>query len=257
MGGAIGLFWLVFWLALYQPPRRNRWLNQVEAAELAKAGVGAEAPAAKKFSNWRGVLTSRPGLTLILARFLTDPVIYFVIFWLPAYLEKERGFSLTMIGRYSWVPFAFGGFGYLVGGWISGRLIKAGWSVTKARKAAMTIGALILPSAILAPLVPTASLAIAAMSLVVFGHAIWVTNLLALPADLFPSGEVATASGFSGMGGAIGGALANWYTGAIVANFSYLPIFICAGVLHPIAVVLVWKLLSERFLRKNSQASKL
>jgi len=252
--GALGLLWLVFWLTLYQPPRRNRWLSATEAAELNKAGVAAEVPITKKFSNWRGVLTSRPGLTLILARFLTDPVIYFVIFWLPAYLEKERGFSLTMIGRYSWVPFAFGGLGYVVGGWLSGRLIRAGWSVTKARKAAMTVGALILPTAILAPLVPSAGLAIAAMSLVVFGHAIWVTNLLALPADLFPPGEVATASGFSGMGGAIGGALANWYTGAIVAKFSYLPIFICAGVLHPIAVALVWWLLSERFLRQKSQS---
>jgi len=250
--GALGLIWLVFWLTLYQPPRRNRWLSASEAAELDSAGVAAEVPVGQKFSNWRGVLTSRPGFTLVLARFLTDPVIYFVIFWLPAYLEKERGFDLTMIGRYSWVPYAFGGFGYIIGGWLSGRLIRAGWSVTKARKTAMTVGALLLPTAILAPLVPTAGLAIAAMCVVVFGHAIWVTNLLALPADLFPPGEVATASGFSGMGGAMGGALANWFTGSIVAHFSYLPIFIAAGLLHPVSVLLVWWLLSERiFGQKN------
>jgi ACS family hexuronate transporter-like MFS transporter len=244
--GALGLIWLVLWLILYQPPRRNRWISQGEAAELEQAGVAAEVPVSARLSNWRGVLLSRAGMTLILARFLTDPVIYFVIFWLPDYLEKERGFSLAMIGKYAWMPYAFGGLGYIAGGWLSGRLIQAGCSVTKARKIAMTVGAALLPTAILAPLVPTAGLALAAMCVVVFGHAIWVTNLMALPADLFPPGEVATASGFSGMGGSIGGALANWFTGSIVLHFSYLPIFICAGLLHPISILLVWLLLSER-----------
>ena len=74
---------------------------------------------------------------------------------------------------------------------------------------------------------------------------------MALPADLFSPGAVATAAGVSGMGGAIGGALANWYTGAIVMHFSYLPIFICAGLLHPFAVLLVWLLLPERYFRSS------
>lgn len=76
--------------------------------------------------RWLGVLTSRAGFVLILARFLADPVIYFVIFGLPDYLEKERGFDLKTVGRYAWVPYAFGGIAYLVGGWLSGRLMRAG-----------------------------------------------------------------------------------------------------------------------------------
>lgn len=249
--GAVGIVWTVAWLALYESPRRSRWLSLREAEELKAAGVTAEiapvpAPVGRTKVNWLGVLTSRSGFMLVAARFFTDPVIYFVIFWLPAYLEKERGFDLKMIGEYAWVPYLFGGIGYLAGGWLSGRLIRAGWSVSRARKTTMALGAAFMPAAIFAPLVPSWQLAIGATCFIVLGHAIWVANLMTLPADLFPPRAVGTAAGFSGMGGAIGGALANWFTGAIVTHFTYLPIFICAGLLHPFALLLVWRFLPDR-----------
>lgn len=258
--GLIGFVWLIAWLILYQPPRRNRWLGPAEAAVLSSAGVigeGAVAatPVKRQKVNWRGVLASRAGIMLILARFLTDPVIYFVMFWLPAYLEKERGFNLKMVGDYAWIPWAVGGVGYLFGGWVSGRLMRSGRKIGRSRKTAMTIGAAILPSAILAPLVPSPALAIAAMCVVVLGHAIWITNLMTLPTDLFPPGEVATAAGFSGMGGALAGALANWGTGWVVVHFSYLPVFICAGLLHPLGILLVWLLLPERYFSKGREGA--
>ena len=249
--GALGIVWMAAWLLIYDPPCRNRWLNKREAAEFREQSAPSDLPVAK--ANWWSVVSSRPGLMVILPRFLTDPVIYFVIFWLPAYLEKERGFDLAMIGKYTWMPYVFGGApGYIIGGLISDWFMRRGWNISSSRKLAMTIGAAFLPAAILAPFVPTAGLAMAAICLVVFGHAIWVANLMALPADLFPSGQVATAAGVSGMGGAIGGALASYFTGAIVMHFSYLPIFICAGLLHPLAVQFVWLLLPERYFRSTA-----
>ncbi|HTV43390.1 MAG TPA: MFS transporter [Candidatus Sulfotelmatobacter sp.] len=252
--GALGIIWLLAWLAIYESPRRNRWLSDAEAAEFREAPaavVTPEIPAQK--TNWLDVVFSRPGLMVILPRFLTDPVIYFVIFWLPAYLEKERGFDLAMVGNNTWMPYVYGGMpGYIIGGLLSGWMIRMGWDIGRSRKTAMTIGAAFLPAAILAPYLPTSQLAIAAMCLVVFGHAVWISNLMALPADLFPPGAVAMAAGVSGMGGAIAGALANWYTGDIVSRFSYHPIFICAGLLHPIAVFLVWQLLPERYFRVSA-----
>ena len=244
--GALGLIWVILWWILYQPPQRNRWLSEKESAELTAAGVVAESPAAKVRVDWRGVLRSRPCLTLILVRFLSDPVIYFVIVWFPAYLQRERGFDLSMIGKYAWVPFVFGDIGYIFGGWISGRFMRAGWSLPKSRKVAMAVGASLLPVAVLVPLVPSAALAIAATSVAVLGHAIWVANLLTLPADIFPQSEVGTAAGLSGMGGAIGGALANLVTGYIIAHYTYLPIFIWAGLMHPLSLLLVWRLLPSR-----------
>ena len=241
--GAAGIFWMVFWLAIYESPQ--------ETPQLRKLTGSHETPVVKKPVNWLGVVCSRGGLMLILARFLTDPVIYFVIFWLPAYLEKERGFNLAMIGRYAWLPYAVGGIGYLIGGWLPALMMRAGWSVSRSRKTAMGIGAAIMPVAIIAPLAPAWWMAIAAMCVVVMGHAIWITNLMTLPTDLFSPQEVGTAAGFAGMGGAIGGALANWFTGSIVADFSYLPIFVCAGLLHPISVLLIWRFLPERAFAKN------
>ncbi|MGH7981296.1 MAG: MFS transporter, partial [Limisphaerales bacterium] len=149
-------------------------------------------------------------------------------------------------------PFVYGGVpGYIIGGLLSGWMHQSGRRIGVSRKAAMTIGAAFLPAAILAPFVPSSGMAIAAMCVVVFGHAIWISNFMALPADLFPASAVATAAGVSGMGGAIGGALANWFTGSIVLHFSYMPIFICAGLLHPFAVLLVWLLLPERYFRSS------
>ena len=151
-----------------------------------------------------------------------------------------------MVGKYGWVPFFIGGSGYIFGGWLSGRLMRAGWSLARARKTAMLVGACFLPSAILAPRVPTASLAIIAVSFVLFGHAVWVANLLTLPADLFNPNEVATGSGFSGMGGAISGIFAALCTGYVVTRFSYQPIFLLAGLMHPLAMALVFWLLPDR-----------
>ena len=253
--GALGLVWLVFWWILYQPPARNRWLGRKEAAELRAAGIGADAAVARERVDWRGVLRSRPCLTLILVRFLADPVIYFVIVWFPAYLQTERGFDLAMIGKYAWVPFVFGDIGYVFGGWLSGQLMRAGWSLPKSRKVAMAVGAALLPIAVLVPLVPSAGLAIAATSVAVFGHAVWVANLLTLPADMFRQSEVGTAAGFSGMGGAIGGALANLVTGYIITQFTYLPIFIWAGLMNPISLSLVWWLLPTRVFEPKAAAS--
>lgn len=246
--GAAGLLWLAAWMILYDVPACNRWLRKDEydaiQAELPPVDETLPAPAAKV--NWKRVIAMRGCWTLIVARFFTDPVIYFVIFWLPEYLRKERGFDLAMVGKYSWVPFLFGGVAYVAGGWLSGRLIKAGWSLPSARKFVMLLGAGCMPFALVAPFVPAAWMAIAATCFLTFGHGFWVSNLQALPTDLFPGHEVGTASGFTGMGGAIGGMLAQLGTGYLVSHFSYAPVFIMAGLMHPLSAGIVYALLPNR-----------
>ena len=222
--GVLGLFWVAFWLVIYEAPRRNRWLSRTETVELGELAVTNETPAAPAPVNWLSVATSRAGIMLAVARFLTDPVIYFVIFWLPAYLEKERGFSLAMIGKYAWMPYLFGAVGYLVGGWLSGRMLRAGWTVSRARKTGMAIGAGIMPVAILAPLVPSWWMAIAAMCLVVMGHAIWIANLMTLPTDLFPSRAVGTAAGVVRHGWRH-----RWRVGQLVHRFRCFPFLLPAN----------------------------
>ncbi|HKX00593.1 MAG TPA: MFS transporter [Bryobacteraceae bacterium] len=245
--GAMGVIWLIAWLILYQPPHRNRWLGAREYAEIKNWVRPPEEASAAPRVNWRKVIAMRQCYTLILARFFTDPVIYFVIFWLPEYLRKERGFDLKMVGDYAWVPFVFGDIGYILGGWLSGRLMRAGWKLPNARKFVMLMGSVIMPASIFAPLVPTAWMAIAATCFVTFGHAFFVSNVQTLPADLFSGQEMGTASGFSGMGGAVGGILANLGTGYIVQHVSYAPVFFMAGLMHPLSIALVYWLLPNRY----------
>jgi ACS family hexuronate transporter-like MFS transporter len=239
--GALGLVWLVFWLNLYQPPHLNRFLRAEEYAAIKdRVRPPAETvPAARGTVSWRRVLSLRGCYTLVIARFFTDPVIYFVIFWLPEYLQKERGFDLAMVGKYAWVPFIFGDIGYITGGWLSGKFV-------------LILGACCLPVAILAPMVPSAALAIAATCFLTFGHALWISNLLTLPTDLFPASEVGTASGLTGMGGAIGGVLANLGTGYLVSRFSYAPVFWIAGLMHPLSCVIVHRLLPDREFQRTA-----
>jgi len=249
--GSLGLLWLVAWLLVYQPPHLNRLLRGDEYAQIKNEVQPPEEASAALRVDWRKVICMRQCYTLILARFFTDPVIYFVIFWFPEYLRKERGFDLKMVGDYAWVPFTAAGAGYFFSGWLSGRLMQAGWTLPNARKSGLLISALLMPVAVFAPLVPTAGLAIAATCFITVGHAFFVSNIQTLPADLFPGHEVGTASGFSGMGGAVGGILANLVTGYVVQHFSYAPVFFMAGLMHPLSTTLVYCLLPNRYFQRE------
>ncbi len=251
---AVGFVWLAVWWVLYDTPHKNKWLSQKEYDEI-KHEIPAEEAVKHEDRpkvDWGRVVRTREARALCLARTFTDPVIYFVIFWLPAYLVKERHFDQKEIGQYSWVPFVFGGIAYMLGGYLSGMLMKRGWALPKARKRIMLLGALCLPVAICAPFAPSAALAIAAICFITFGHGFWTANLQTLPADLFPGHEVGTVAGFSGMGGAIGGMVANLGTGYVVSKFSYAPIFIVAGLMHPMCMMIIFKMLPDSRFRKEA-----
>lgn len=254
--GALGFFWLLLWLLLYQPPHKNRFLRESEYSQLRHLVRPPDEarPATAAKVSWTAVVRSRGCYTLILTRFLTDPVLYFAIFWLPEYLRKERHFDLAMVGRYAWVPFIFGDIGYIGGGWLSGKLIEHGWTLPRARKFVMLLGAAVMPLVIFAPYVPNAALAIGATCFLTLGHALWTANLQTIPTDLFPGPEIGTATGFSGMGGAVGGMLASLGTGYVVQHFSYAPVFLLAGLMHPISAALTYWLLPDRYFASHVHA---
>jgi len=247
--GAIGFVWLIAWLILYQPPHLSRFITPREWQFLkGRVRPPEEAVAVRQpKGEWLRVLRMRECYTLIIARFFTDPVVYFVIFWLPEYLKKERGFDLAMVGKYAWVPFIFGDIGYLFGGWVSGYLIRKGRHWLSARTFVLALGSVVMPVAILAPRVPEAWMAIGVICVVVMGHSLWISNLLTLPTDMFPASRVGTATGLSGMGGAIGGMLANLGTGYVVQHYSYTPVFLMAGLMHPLAFTITRLMLLRKW----------
>src|ERR1051326_8210219 len=131
--GSLGFAWLALWVGLYERPERHRWLSDKERAlirEGREADGESERAAAPK---WLELLRYRQVWAIVLSRFLTDPVWWLYISWLPKYLADARGFSLTKIGLFAWVPYVAADAGSLSGGWISGFLIGRGWSVDRAR----------------------------------------------------------------------------------------------------------------------------
>ncbi len=255
--GAVGFLWLALWLALYQPPHLSRWITPAEWGFLKDRVRPPEeaAPARLPKGEWIRVMARPECYSLIIARFFTDPVLYFIIFWLPEYLSKERHYDLSMIGKYAWVPFIFGDLGYLLGGWVSSWLISRGRPLPRARKVGLICGAAVMPAGIFAPLASGGASAIALTCFMTLGHAVFVANLQTLPTDLFPGPQVGTASGFTGMGGAVGGMIANLCTGYVVQKFSYKPIFAIAGLMHPLATwIILWLLPDWRFTRREAGA---
>jgi ACS family hexuronate transporter-like MFS transporter len=169
-----------------------------------------------------------------------DPVWYFYIFWFPEYLKRVRNFDLAAIGKFAWIPFLVAGFGNLLGGWLSGFLLKRGVSVTIARKSAVTFFAILMTSAIPAVLVREAWLSIALVSVAMLGYTGSLANMLTFPADVFPGNAVASVFGLASMGAGFGGMVFTLITGWVVDRYSYTPVFIGFGILPLVCAAILW-----------------
>jgi MFS transporter, ACS family, aldohexuronate transporter len=192
--------------------------------------------------SWRELLRFRQTWAIVFARFLTDPVWWLYITWLPLYLYNARGFDLKRIGMFAWVPFVTADAGSLMGGWLSGHLIARGWSTDKARKAVVIAGALLMTAGIPAALADKALVALAFISLVTLGFQGWINNVQTMPSDFFPQDTVASVAGLGGVGAGIGAILYVLTTGWVVDHFSYTPILIIAGVLPLLGTTVLFAL---------------
>jgi ACS family hexuronate transporter-like MFS transporter len=223
--GGFGVVWLAAWLTLY-PGKKNgaTFGNEIAPREPEKPPV-----------TWSVLLRRREVWGIVAARFFGDPIWWLYLNWLPLYLSRARGFSLKEIGLSAWVPYVAAGCGCFIGGWLSGRLIEAGWTVNRARKTAIAIGTLCMPAGIAAAYAQSPYVALAFISVTLFGFQFWVSNVQVLPSDYLPAGVVGAVSGLSGCAAALGAMLFNFSTGWIVDNFSYTPVLVTAGVLAPLA----------------------
>ena len=234
--GVLGFIWLALWLVLFQTPARHRWISESERAHILDGATTTAAGSASR-PGWIELLRYRQTWAIVLGRFITDPIWWLYIFWLPSYLQEARGFSLQQVGQSAWVPFLAAGIGALSGGYASGALISRGWSVDRARKVVMGVGALLTSAGILAMRAPDPYVALAWMSVVLFGFQVWVNNLQTLPSDFFPSTAVGSVFGLGGAAAALASILFTWGTGQVVDAFGYTPVFLTAGILGPLGLV--------------------
>jgi ACS family hexuronate transporter-like MFS transporter len=166
-----------------------------------------------------------------MARFFGDPVWWLYITWLPLYLYKVRHFSLQEIELFAWMPFVAADAGSLFGGWLSGHLIRRGWTVDRARKSVILGGMVLMCCGIPAAVTRNALSALALIAVVLFGFQSWIGNVQTLCSDYFPQRAVASVMGLGGVGAGLGAMLLTQITGMVVDRFSYMPILIVAGML--------------------------
>jgi ACS family hexuronate transporter-like MFS transporter len=176
---------------------------------------------------------------LLFARVLADPVWWFYLFWLPKYLQDVRHFTLAEVGLFAWMPYLSADFGSIAGGWLSGRLVRRGLPVLRARRMAMVPAAALMPVGAAVAYLPWGWM-MAAICIVTFCHMVWKTNLMTMTNDVFPTRIVGTAAGVVGLGSGLAGAWSTPAVGHVVDAFSYNAVFWMMAVLHPLATLLVY-----------------
>ena len=199
--GLLGLVWTAAFLLF------RRFHPEMEASERP-ATVSAEARI-----PWMTLVRYRQTWAIFVCRFLANPMWYFFVFWIPDFLSRHRGLSLTAIGQVAWIPFLVSAIANFGGGYLAQRLQRSGWSVNRTRKSFMVFAALCSPIGILAAYADSLALTILLIS-------------------------VASVYGFAGIGSTVGSALSTWAVGRtldLTHNYGY--VFIGLGILMPVALL--------------------
>jgi len=233
--GAIGFLWLLFWLPLYRSPEQH---SRLSAAELNY--IRSDPPEPVTPIPWTKLFPHRQTWAFAIGKFLTDPIWWLYLFWIPDFLKRNHGLDLGSIGLPIVVIYLVADVGSIGGGWLSSSLIKRGWSINRARKTAMLVCALSVVPIIFAANVSNLWLAVALVALAAAAHQGWSANIFTLTSDMFPKQAVGSVVGIGGMAGAIGGMLIALVVGEILETTgSYVPIFIIAGSTYLIALLII------------------
>jgi ACS family hexuronate transporter-like MFS transporter len=241
--GLLGFLWLIVWRWFYHLPQDHLHISIAER-QMILADHQEDAPPAAKPPRWRDLLKLPQTWGTIIARSFTDPVWFFIADWFPIYLVA-KGIALKSGLIAIWVPFIAADLGNFFSGWLSGRLIKRGWSVGNARKALVIFGG--IGVTLLIPTIFTVNLYLLTLlfGLATFSYASFTTIANVLPSDLYRNESVATVSGLSGTGAALGTIivfeLAGHLSDARIATGTHLfdPLMVIAGLIPFVGMILV------------------
>jgi MFS transporter, ACS family, hexuronate transporter len=240
--GALGFVWAAAWLLLYRLPQHHPRITD-EEKELIMSDQ-AQSNLGDRPVPLRHLLRMREAWGCMLVRALTDPISYFLLFWIPIYFVKKHGFDLKSIAMFVWIPYAVAAIGNVCSGAVPRFLIGMGWGLDRARKTMMvSMTALMLVCCFLTIQVAQPAWALVLVATMMFAHAGW-GNII-LPAEVFPKNAVGTITGFGGMLGSWMGALSQLFMGGVVDKYGFTPIFFAIAGLYPIALAVVFLLVGK------------
>jgi ACS family hexuronate transporter-like MFS transporter len=198
--GALGAAWLVTWWPLYWSPEKH---PRVSSAELAYIHSDPPDPVVK--IPWLTLLRYRQTWVIVVGMFLSAPIWWFYLYWIPDFLHKRHGLNLLQLGPPLVAIYLMTDVGSIGGGWLSSWLIKRGWTVNAARKTAMLVCALCVVPVFAASTVSNLWVATMLIGLAASAHQGFSANLFTLVSDTAPRQTVSSIVGLGGMAGAIGG----------------------------------------------------
>lgn len=225
--GAIGFVWLLFWIPFYRRPSEHKKLSAEERALIESD----QDPGNDKPLSWRILLSHKQAWAFAMAKFMTDPVWWFYLYWLPKYLAKDHGITLDTLALPLIVVYVVADFGSIGGGWLSAYFLKRGKTHGEARMLTLLTCALCILPTLYLPFVKSIWPAVFLVSLAAGGHQGWSANVFNIPSDLFPKSSVATLVGFGGFLGSIGGMIFQAGTGYFLEwnGNNYAPVFMVCG----------------------------
>lgn len=240
--GALGFIWLGFWLAVYRKPEEHPKLSP---AELAHIQSDNEKPLPK--IAWKRLIPHRQTWAFAIGKFLTDPIWWVYLFWLPKFLNAKFDLNILQLGLPLIVIYVIADVGSIGGGWLSSTLIKRGWSVNAGRKTAMLICAVCVVPIVFASITDNLWISVLLIGLAAAAHQGWSANIFTFASDMFPKQAVGSVVGIGGMAGSIGGMLIASTVGLILEatksaafpNGNYFSIFVIAGSAYLLALLIM------------------
>ena len=221
--GAIGLTWLIFWFIFYEVPAKQKRLGKAEYDYIhsdSEETINDNTESVK----WISLLGFKQTWAFIIGKFLTDPIWWFLLFWLPSFLKTEYNMTGMQVSLPLVVVYTMTCFGSIFGGWLSGHLIKKGWAVYKSRKVAMLAFALCVIPVITAQALGKIDpwIAVIVIGIAASAHQAWSANIFTIASDMFPKKAVASVVGIGSMAGAIGGILIARIAGVLLDHYKNL-----------------------------------
>ena len=234
--GFLGFIWLFFWLRLMSRPEEHPRIN---AAELDLIKADSEESLEKPTSIWK-IIRTRKVWAIAIGKFLTDPIWWFFLYWLPKFLYSTYGLKLYKIGLPLIVAYLIADMGSIGGGWLSSKFLKMGWSINAARKTTLLICAILVVPIYWASGIDDLWPAVILIGLGMAAHTGWSANMYTLATDFFPKKDMGTVVGFIGMAGAVGGMLMASATGHLLeATGSYKILFVIAASMYGVALLFI------------------
>jgi len=239
--GVLGLVVAILWLVVYRDP----------PPEILVQSTATAGDAVARFT-WPQLWRTRTLWGILLIRFVSDPVWYFCLFWLPGYLQENSGLTLAQTGKVGWIPFLAADIGAIASAAWSDRMVRRGAQPLIARKRMLTAMACLAPLCILTPHFPHPAATLVIFSVVAMACLSWLFSLSVVIAETFPTRNVASVLGIAGGCGAAGAVVFNTYVGEMMTRLGPGPVFAAMAALHPIAAVLLWTMTRRERARQST-----